>query len=411
MQKYLSHLTALAVLAALLLSACRPGGEPDWLKRSPQDIEHAARGTTVHLAMFGGWEHVNRWMDAYVAPALKRRYNITLIREEVGASEAVSRLRAASGAKDGWTADIVWCNGPALHEALTAGLLYGPFLDRVTSFTKYGDERLADRDFGVKLNGMAAPFGASSSVMVFDADRGTVPPVSFGQLPEWVAAHPGRFTYPDPADHAGAAFLRQAFCAVNGGGDQFMRAFDSELFEAAMARLWNWLDSIHPNLWRQGREFPPSLRALDTLYRDGIIDLTFSPHPLRVERLAAAGRLPRGSTAFVMEEGVLTRPHRLVIPRTAENKPGAITVINYLLSPAAQEEKYNPAQWGDYPILHWDKLPPDIRAVFAAVDVGGASSFEVISRSPQLPELPEVWSDAVVRAWSDRMRGGTLLVP
>ena len=58
-----------------------------------------------------------------------------------------------------------------------------------------------------------------------------------------------------------------------------------------------------------------------------------------------------------MAKGSLTNSHFLAIPFNANARAGAKVVANFLLSPAAQARKADPAYWGDPSVLRSDALP------------------------------------------------------
>ncbi|MCF8109512.1 MAG: ABC transporter substrate-binding protein, partial [Desulfohalobiaceae bacterium] len=76
-----SVLTACVCLAALAASPILlQAAEGQLLEASFESIEKKARGSEVRWYMFGGWAHVNAWVDGYVADTMKQRYDTDLTR-------------------------------------------------------------------------------------------------------------------------------------------------------------------------------------------------------------------------------------------------------------------------------------------------------------------------------------------
>ncbi len=73
-------LIALLTLATLALAACGGGaagtGSSSGEERPFSELEKEARGTEVNLAMYGGDEAINAYVDDYVMPELERKHGI-----------------------------------------------------------------------------------------------------------------------------------------------------------------------------------------------------------------------------------------------------------------------------------------------------------------------------------------------
>ncbi len=73
--------------------------------------------------------------------------------------------------------------------------------------------------------------------------------------------------------------------------------------------------------------------------------MAISFNPQEAQSAAQIGALPPSVEAIAMEKGALTNSHFLAIPFNASARAGAKVVANFLLSPAAQARKANPAFW------------------------------------------------------------------
>lgn len=92
MRKTIAFLAALC--AMLILSDPLPAQPTDasLLAGPYAQIEEQARGSQVRWYMFGGWAHVNTWVDTYVAGEMKKRYDIDLVRVPMDAGVFVNKL-------------------------------------------------------------------------------------------------------------------------------------------------------------------------------------------------------------------------------------------------------------------------------------------------------------------------------
>jgi putative spermidine/putrescine transport system substrate-binding protein len=388
----------LLAIAMTLIGTQAGAGDPpagDWDR-----VLEQARGRTVRWYMYGGFAHVNRWVDEYAAPALKKRHDIELRRVPMDAAAFMNKMinEKAAGKKNG-SIDLVWINGENFKNARQAGLLFGPFAHRLPNFQKYVDPESAAFDFGYPVDGYEAPWGRAQFVFEYDSARTADPPRSFAELAEWVQKHPGRFTYPQPPDFTGSAFIRLAFYAVTGGHDQYMDGFDPVLFKRRAPELWEYLNQIKPHLWRNGRTYPKQSAALDTLFARGEVDLNMSYHPSHAQSKIVDGSYPETVRTLVMKEGSLYNTHFTAIPANSPNKAAAMVTADFLLSPQAQWSKYDPANWGDFPAVDLGRLPEKWRKKFQNTNLGPATLDPGVLAGAAVPEIPSPYLEALEAGW------------
>lgn len=402
------RLTGILLIAGFVGAWATGSPEPrteDLGARGFSEIESIARGTTVRFYMWGGSETINRWVDGYVAREMADRYDITLTRVPMDAAVFVNKLLTEKQAdREIGTIDLVWINGENFRIAREADLLYGPFTGMLPNFREYVDPATAATDAGVPVEGYEAPWGRAQ--FNFDVDTARAPeyPTSFAELASWVRDNPGRFTYPQPPDFTGSAFIRQVFYAVTGGHEQYLDGFDQELFDRNAPRLWAYLNEIEPYLWQEGRSYPRDLAALDTLFERGEVDITMSFTQTNAASRIAQGRYPDTVRSFVMTDGSLFNTHFVAVPFNAPNTAGALVLANFLLSPEAQLSKNRLENWGDFTVLDMERLPTDLRDAFASLDLGAATvPLETFSRHG-VPEIPSEYWEALERGWDEEVR-------
>ena len=389
----------LAMLGILALAgAARAAGDIDAMTHA--DMLAAARGTEVRWHMWGGSDQINAWVDGYVATEAEKRFGITLVRVPMDAAVFVNKLLTEKAAgKDTGTMDLLWINGENFRNARQAGLLYGPFLDRMPSFRAYYDPEQSRYDFGFPVDGFEAPYGRAQFVFEYDSARVPNPPRNYAGLKAWILANPGRFTYPQPPDFTGSAFIRQVFYATTGGHGQYMQGLDKELYAKNAPAAWAWLNEIKPSLWREGRTYPRDAAALDTLFARGEVDMCMSYHPAHAQMKILEKTYPGTVRTFVMEDGTISNTHFTAVPFNAPNKAGAMVVADFLMSPEAQLSKYLPANWGDLPALDVARLPAEQAGAFAAVDLGAATLPAGVLAGAAVPEIPSGYLELLENDW------------
>lgn len=403
-QARLHSIVLLLFLAAICIFPQNSRAKDLDLTLNFDQIVDQARGTQVRWYMYGGWAHVNDWVDTYVAGELKKQYQIDLVRVPMDAGVFVNKLLNEKAAqKQTGNMDLLWINGENFKNSMEAGLLFGPFADKLPNVQNLVDPDAVAHDFGYPVKGYEAPFGRAQFVLEYDSNQITAPPEDLGALKAWIVENPGRFTYPQPPDFTGSAFIRQVFYAVTGGHAQYMKGWDEALFNKNAPLLWQFLNEIEPYLWQKGRTYPKDSASLDTLFGRGEAAFGMSYHPSHAQNKIIEGAYPGSVRTFVLRDGAIFNTHFTAIPFNAPNKAGAMVAANFLISAQAQLSKYRPDIWGDFPALDLDRLTPQERQQFMAVDLGDATLSSEVLNPVAVPEIPSAYLEALEQGWQDHV--------
>jgi putative thiamine transport system substrate-binding protein len=343
--------------------AAEPGSWPDILA--------AARGQEVYWDAWGGDERINAYI-AWVGERMAEDHGITLHHVKLSdTAEAVSQVLAerAAGRDDDGSVDLIWINGENFAAMKANGLLYGPFTQALPNYALVDVETKPSNtvDFTVPVDGLEAPWGLAQLNFIYDSARTPLPPRTITALLDWTRANPGRFTYPQPPDFTGSTFLKQVLISQISDPEILQHPVDPTRFAAITQPLWDYLDALHPHLWRGGTVFPASGPAQRQLLDDGEIDITLSFYPSEAASLIRNGLLPESARAYVLDGGTIGNTHFVAIPYNARAKAGAMVVANFLMSPEAQARKQDPAYWGDHTVLAMNKLDAAGRTLFDAL--------------------------------------------
>jgi putative thiamine transport system substrate-binding protein len=364
-------------------------------------IEKAARGQTVYFNAWGGSERVNAYLQ-WAAGEIDKRFGIRVEHVKLGdTAEVVKRVRAekqAGRVADG-SADMMWINGENFLAMKREALLFGPFAEALPNFdwvdaTGKPTTRI---DFSEPVAGMEAAWGMAQLTFYGDAKKVTQPPRSMAELIEFARRNPGRVTYPKPPQFHGTTFLKQILLETVTDRQPFYAAAPADA-QRLLAPLWSTLDTLHPLLWRQGRQFPASTAVMRQMLADGelMISLTFNPNEAANE--IAAKRLPDSIVSWQHTGGTIGNTHFLAIPFNARAKEGAQVTINFMQSPLAQARKADIKVWGDPTVLAVARLPAAEQAAFAQ----GLGPGSVTQPAPTLPEPHASWVEVIEREWARR---------
>ena len=386
-------ITAMASAAVLPAWAQSAGG---WAA-----IASRARGQTVYFNAWAGSERINAYLQ-WAAEQVQRQYGVKLEHVKITeTAEVVKRVRSekTAGKADG-TVDLVWINGENFLTMKREGLLFGPFAESLPNY-QYVDvvgKPTTRIDFSEPVEGMEAPWGMAQLTFFADRQRVPTPPRSMLQLLAFAKANPGRITYPRLPNFHGTTFVKQALIEALSDRSAIYKPVTPQALASATAPLWTYLDALHPQLWRAGRQFPTNSAAVRQMMADGelLIALTFNPNEAANE--IAAQRLPQTVYSYQHSGGTIGNTHFLAIPFNAKARDGAQVAANFLLSPLAQARKADITQWGDPTVLAMDKLPTADRARFGASALPG----QVEQTMPTILEPHASWVDPLEQEWLRR---------
>lgn len=391
----------IAVLAAFL-SFTLLAQAADW-----DEIVAKAKGQTVFWNAWAGDERINAYID-WAGDQVRARYGVTVQHVKVSdTAESVARVVAekAAGRTEGGSVDLIWINGENFAAMKRNDLLFGPWTDDLPNYRYVDTENKITTtiDFTVPVDNLEAPWGMAQFVFMHDTADVKSPPASVAGLLDWAKANPGRFAYPQPPSFIGTTFLKQVLIELAPDPDALLQPVAD--FDAVTAPLWDYLDALHPALWRHGEVFPQDAPTLHRLLDDREVSIAMSFHPAEASGLIAEDKLPDTVRTFVLENGTIGNTHFVAIPFNAKAREGAMVLANFLMSPEAQIRKQDPDVWGDFTVLATDKLSAEAQAAFAALDMGIATLSPSALGATQLEPHPS-WVAALEEAWGRRYASG-----
>jgi putative thiamine transport system substrate-binding protein len=390
------------IFALSLFVSAQPGQAVDW-----QAIEANAKGQTIYFYAWGGSSTINQYIERWASIA-QERHNVTVEHVKVDdISIAIQGIQTARrvGRSDQGSVDVMWINGENFARMKRDRLLGAPFVADLPSSSGINlAEPTIAADFSVPTDGLEAPWGRAQLVFIVDQARLAEPPKSMAALLEYAKDNIGRVTYPEPPNFHGTTFLKQVLWETTRYPDWLTEPYSEERFKPVTLPMWEYLDALHPNLWRNGREFPDSAEVMMDLFSDGILDIALSFNPNDASQRILDGRFAPSVRTYVHEIGTVGNTHFLAIPFNAQSRDAALVWINLLLSPEAQAEKADPSIWGDPTVIDLSRLRSADRTLFQTIDLGPATLTSQ-DRGIPLSEPHASWVEPLERAWKDRYFG------
>ncbi len=407
MKRHLLGALSLAVLLAA--SACGAGGsEPSAARGVSVDagdwasVLAQAKGQTVSWHMYGGDDALNTFVNGYVADRLKTygvRLNQVKITDTADAINAVLGEQQA-GRTTGGSVDAIWVNGENFGTGVQAGLWSCGWPSKLPN-AKYVDlsAPAVANDFGVPVNDCESVWQQAGSALVYDSAKLQDADVaSVSSLLAWAARNPGRFTYPAPPDFTGSMAVRTILYDTIGGARSLAGAFDAKAYAPAARRLWTRLNGAEKTLWRRGSTYPQSQGQVEKLYASGEISAYFTYGPGAVGDQVAKKVFPATTREAVLAGGNIANSSFIGVPANAAHRAAALVLANVLLEPATQLELYRAE--GTYPGIDLTRVPPDVRARFAAVPVSPSVLPLERLRVDAQPELASGYVTRLEKDWT-----------
>ncbi len=258
---------------------------------------------------------------------------------------------------------------------------------------------------------MEAPWGQASLTFYYDSiaingKANNKLPTTLNELLNWSAQNPGRFSYPKPPDFLGMSFLKYALVLLHQQSSENIKA---QLNQPATTKntaqvlnpLWDFLDKLHPTLWRGGTHFMQSGAQMRRLVDDTELSLAFTFSAPEVPAAVKRYDLPNSIRSYAMSDGSLSNTHFVAIPYNASHQQSAQLVANFLMSPEAQAQKQKAHIWGDKSVLIQSTLTPDQQALFKTAKPH-PSALPLNSIKRTLSEPHPSWVNAIMQGWQTR---------
>ena len=363
-------------------------------------IEAQANGQTVYFNAWAGSPQINAYI-AWAGEVLKDRHGITLAHVKLqDTGEAVRRVRDEVKASKPGSVDLIWINGENFRVMKQEHLLFGPFAESLPNFALVDvtGKPTTRIDFAEPTNGLEAPWGMAQLTFFADGAKLSAPPLSMMDLLELAKTEKGRITYPAPPDFHGTTFVKQALVETIKDRSLLSKPIDKTGFTEAAKPMFAYLDALHPHLWREGKQFPPTQAQLKQMLADGEVLMALTFNPNEPANLVASGELPASTIAWQNSGGTIGNTHFVAIPVNAQAKAAAQVAANFLMSPEAQARKADLKVWGDPTVLDVTKLPPAEQALFKTGEVPGGVRFP----APAILEPHGSWVPLIEAAWLER---------
>jgi len=193
--------------------------------------------------------------------------------------------------------------------------------------------KLIDPAVQAQGRNLGLAYRASAVTLAYDTLHVAKPPTTFDGLIAWIKAHPGKFTYCRPEDGgSGNNFIARTL--LNYMDPRALSKPYNTAAEKDWPKAWALLRSIEPDLYKGGFHPAGNTPVLNLLGRDTIWMATaWSDQGLQARD---QGTLPATIAFTQLTPPFPGGPSFTSIPTAAQNRLGALALLNFVLRPEEQ---------------------------------------------------------------------------
>lgn len=407
----MKKLLPLMLIFTLLLTAC--GLDPrsnDPEVKNWELIKQSAENTEVIMAVDHSNEEAIEWLRGSFSDYLKSEYQVTLKLVEQSLTKTMSELTDEKRREvTQGQVDLILLEKNGFKEAYEKGILYGPFADKlpnIKSFIGLNAISYVAKE-GIETGHYWVPYGRRQLTFIYNQDVFYETPEDVEGLKLIMEENKGTITYPDPRkSEEGLAFVLSIVGETLDFEPFISGSLNQAEFLTAIKPGMDQLMAMKPMLKDAGLVYPLSLQAVDDLFINGGLSVSYTMDMNYVTNKLREYEYPEGASTFVIPKGVATFYEGATIAYNSVNKSGAMVVLNALLSPEMQASKCDPKGWGSLPVYENDMVTSEALEPFKSIKLKGTTVKAQDYIESAKPEFSPQMIAVVLAEWERRISAG-----
>lgn len=237
------------------------------------------------------------------------------------------------------------------------------------------------------------PYRASTVLLAYNSKNVKTPPKTLAELITWAKANPGKFTYNAPSGGgSGYSFVQTVIDSYLTTKEiNTLVTVPNKALQAKWAKGWEALRSLNKVTYGQNGTYPVNNQATLDLLSKGLVDMG----PVWSDQIASAlkaGTMPKDIKVTTISKPSFTGgPAFLGIPNNSPNRNGARVLVNWVLSPAAQNIIVSGAMNG-LPVIPQELLDAEVAASISDLDI---TTLRPAYLSSNASDLRSAWASEV----------------
>lgn len=323
------------------------------------DASGTAASGTVRVLLSGDTNVKDLWEKGIIPgfqkakPGIKVAVNFDLQGEHDAQNAA--KLAAAVKADKDPGSDLI--DAGFVTQSAQADLLETPTKDNIPNLKDVADDV-------VKAGaGGGIPYRGSSVLLAYNPAKVANPPKTLDELLAWIKANKGKFTYNSPkSGGSGQSFVTTVLDKyVPADAQQKLRTSYAQAEESNWSQGFAELEGLNPYIYNSGF-YPNGNKQILELLASGQIWMcpVWSDMFISGQKTAL---IPAAMKVTQIENPPFTGGAAyLGVPKNSPNKPAALKLADYLLTPDAQNAIATTI--AGYPVIPLDKLPEATQQTF-----------------------------------------------
>ncbi len=339
-RKSISYL-ALILGLVLLFTACQSdaaASTKEWKR-----IKESAENSTVHLYTWTEDQALIEYLKETVAPNLLTECNITLKVENDDKEKLLASLANDKKNKNEiGNIDLILLETEDDYKDFKKDeLLYNNYTYDLEDLGFYFSAKdLNLQYFGAtKIKQDILPFNQNLLTFYYDQDVLYDPPKDLEAFREFLKNNLASFTYPQPTDEVGGAFVRSVILNFVDADEFVKKDLSVKELRALVKPGIDYLKSIKPYLYAMGETYPQTAEAMSELYASQDIIFMMSLDYRHSNKMTGDAIYTMGTRPFVLGNSSVGTIEYLGVPYNSDNKAGAMLALNYMLGSDVQVSK------------------------------------------------------------------------
>ncbi len=297
-------------------------------------VQPATAGSTTIRFHLAGDVNVKDLWEKSLIPEFNKVYPdypvvLTFDRNGINDAQTLAKIIAAKLTKRDPGIDLI--DGGIVLQLGAAGMLYRANAGLLPNVANIPKVLIKNGKGGI-------PYRASTVLLAYNSKNVKSPPKDLAALLVWIKANPGKFTYNAPSGGgSGRAFVQSVLDSTLSESDYktLVQRVDKSI-QAKWSKGFGILRELNKYTYGQNGTYPTNNQGTLDLLSKGLVDVA----PVWSDMIASAlkaGTMPKDIRTISITGPAFTGgPAFLGIPSMSTNRDGARFLMNWLLSPTAQ---------------------------------------------------------------------------
>ncbi len=329
------------ILAVFLLTSCVEA--PDKNAENWEKIVESSKNTEVNVVYYSKYNFDKVFRD-YIAPAVKENNGIKLKCEKNKLFRVLPTEEEIEAKTSNGIYDIIIIPVEDYLDMNKKGMLYSNYIHNLPNYNEYFQNNDYSNSYvGInKIEDNALCFYQSQLSFFYNSQLMFAPPRNIEELKDYVAENPGTILFPHPNSPEGKILMQSVILSFT----DIVEFMDKDLSKQDVVKLalpgLRYFKDMKRNLYASGTVWAKDIEELDEVFLDEGIHAAFSLNTAHGYNKVMDMDYPDYTKTFMpLDVSVVNTEYLAIIPVNADNKSGAMYVLNHFLEPEVQRNIFD----------------------------------------------------------------------